>query len=75
MEENLDTETLEEEADEDKDFSQKKKKNASDLTLELLQWPRLLEILSSFSGTSSSKEIIQVSDFHIHTSVSDYMEM
>ena len=75
MEENLDAETLEEDDNEDKDFSQKKKKTASDLTLELLQWPRLLEILSTFSGTSSSKEIIQVSDFHMHTSVSDCMEM
>lgn len=37
----------------------KKKKDAAELTLELLEWPRVLHIVSSFAGTESAKEIIQ----------------
>lgn len=36
-----------------------KEKNAAELTLSLLEWPRLLLIVSSFAGTESAKEIIQ----------------
>ncbi|MCO5597802.1 hypothetical protein L7F22_051886, partial [Adiantum nelumboides] len=42
-----------------RDMFLSKEKDATEVTLELLEWPRLLLVVSSFAGTVSAKELIQ----------------